>query len=316
MRTSRFSIFGYNSEKSIKIYNRVLKVFLHIPLIVFILIMISYPIYIDVLKNKSLPFGSPWLFMIIYPILIGITDFVATVVHEFGHVFFGFFVGKKFHSITFLAFTIEYSPKNKKISFYHDNKRLIRDRFIAFGSVGMIPKNIKYSPFKDIIYYSGGAAFNLLTWFLLFVFYGNSILSLMMLYSGISTLIPYRYFSAASIGGADGYYVISTLFSFELREIYKAQNEAAKYYFSDIKLSSSEILKAGEILLNSPYLNTKCLGHLLLAKFYINNTNYEKARYHINEIKEMMNVSLNKTFWYDEDAFIKEIREMEDKLSI
>lgn len=101
MRNSRFSIFGYNSEKSIKIYNRVLKVFLQIPLIIFISIMISYPIYTDVLKNKPLPFGSPWLFMIIYPILIGIADFVATVVHEFGHVFFGFFVEKNFIVLLF-----------------------------------------------------------------------------------------------------------------------------------------------------------------------------------------------------------------------
>lgn len=309
MKSEKNSIFGYKSEKSIKMYNRVLKWFLQFPLFVLILFIIVYPLYVSVLKNKPLPFNNPWLFMILYPILIAVSDFIATVVHELGHVFFGILAKKKFYSITFLAFTIEYSSKTKKFSYYHDNKRLIRDKLVAVGSAAMIPNNIKYSPFKDIIYYLGGAIFNLLAWFLLFIFHGNSVLSLMMLYSGISTLIPFRY--ASTTEGADGYYVISTLFSVEVRKIYEMQYESAKYLFSDIKLSSAEIFKVSEFLTNSPYLNNKFLAYFLLASFYIDNKDYAKATEHINKMKKMKGTLLNgETFWYDED----EVKRLEDKI--
>lgn len=308
MKNEKNSIFGYKSEKSIKKYNR----FLMIPYLLitfFVLFLIIRPIFIDVLKRKSLPFNSPLLFMIFYPILIFISDFIATIVHELGHVFFGILAGRKFYSITFLVFTIEYSSKTKKISCYYDNNRLIRDRFIAFGSAAMIPNNIKYSSFNDILYYLGGVIFNLLAWFLLYIFHGNSVLSLMMLYSGLSTLIPYRYVSTT--GGADGYYVISTLFSVEARKIYEMQNEAAKYLFSDIKLSLDEIFKVSEFLINSPYLNNKFLAYFLLASFYIDNKDYAKATEHINKMKEMKETLLNgETFWYDEDT----IKGLEDKI--
>lgn len=301
-------IFKYNSEKSVRIYNRVLTVLLQIPFTIFILFMIVYPICIDILKNKPLPFGSPWLFIIVYPILIVITDFIATIVHELGHVLFGFFSGRKFHSIIFFGITIEYSLKTKKICYYYDNNRLIRDRFIALGSAGMIP-NVKYSPFKDIIYYLGGSILNLIVWLLSFIFYGNSIFSLVMLYSSFSTLIPYRY--SSTTGGSDGYYIISTLFSDEARKIYEIQNEVARYLFLDVKFKVDKIFRISECLINSKYLNNKYLAYLLLVKFYINNEDYLKAIEYINKMKEMKEILLNgEAFWYDED----EIKVLEDKI--
>ncbi len=94
MENSKFSIFGYNSEKSIKNYNR----FLMIPylLITFLLLLIMRPIFIDVIKRKSLLFNSPWLFMIFYSMVIGICNFKVTVVHELVHVFLKFLWGKNF----------------------------------------------------------------------------------------------------------------------------------------------------------------------------------------------------------------------------
>lgn len=302
MKNEKNSIFGYKSEKSIKKYNR----FLMIPYLLitfFVLFLIMRPIFIDVLKRKSLPFNSPWLFMIFYPMLIGICHFIATVVHELGHVFFGILAGKKLYIITFLIFKIEYSRELKKFRFYCDYKGLIRDGFFTYGSIIMGPKNVKYDPFKEVFYYLGGIIFNILVWLLLSIFHGNSVLSLMMLYLGLLALIPYRYSSA--VGGADGYLAISTLFSAELREIYKMQHEAIKYLHSYAKLTSDEILKISEHLINSQYLNNKCLAYFLLASFYIDNKDYAKATEYINRIKEM-----KETFWYDEEA----IKGLEDKI--
>lgn len=310
MKNENRSIFGYRSERSIKIYNRILKVFLQAPLVLLTLFMIFYPLGRDIIKDKPLPFDSPWLFAILYPILIVLSDLFATIVHELGHVFGGFLAGKKFQAITFLVFTIQYCHKTKKIRFYYDDSRMTKDRFIAVGSVLMLPNNDEYSLFKDIFYYLGGSAFNLLAWLLLVIFFGNSVLSFMMLYSGISALIPWRYFSVT--GGSDGYYTLSALFSSESGKIYKMQHEAVKYLYSDIKLSSSEIFQVSEFLMNSPYQNNKVLGYYLLLNLYIDNGDYIKAGEYLQKIKDMKETLFTEeSFWYDED----EVKKFEDRIS-
>ncbi|MDY6037566.1 MAG: hypothetical protein SPI74_00985 [Eubacterium sp.] len=302
MKNEKISIFGYKSEKSIKKYNRLLMI-PYLLITFFILFLIMRPIVIDVLKLKTLPFNNPWLFIIFYPMLIGICHFIAIIVHELGHVFFGILAGKSFYSITFLICKIEYTKELKKFRFHFDCRELHRDGFFTFGSVVMAPKNVKYDSFKEIFYYLGGIIFNLLAWILLFIFHGNSLLSLMMLHLGLLALIPYRYSSAT--GGADGYLAISTLFSDELREIYKIQHEALKYLELDVKLTSDEIFKISEYLIDSQYLNNKCLAYFLLANYYIDNKDYAKATEYINKMKDM-----KEAFWYIED----EIKGLEDKI--
>ncbi|WP_288867668.1 hypothetical protein [uncultured Parvimonas sp.] len=307
MKSNEFYIFEYNSKESVKKYNRILMMLFQIPLLLFILFMIFYPIVVDVLKKKPLPYNNPWLFLIIYPVLIGISGIISTIVHELGHVFFGIITGKSFYDMTFLVFTIEYSKQTKKFHFYYDDSYL-KD-FVAVGKATMVDKNNKYNPFNNIIYYLGGAIFNILAWILLFIFQGNSILSLMMLYSGLSALIPFRYISTT--GGFDGYLIISTLFSPKAREMYKMQHEVAKYLFAGVKLTADEIFKISEYLIHSPYLNNQCLAYFLLAEFYLDNRCFEKATYYVDEIKEMKKILLKgEAFWYNED----EIKRLEDNI--
>lgn len=310
MKNENRSIFGYRPEKSIKIYNRTLKVFLQAPLVLLTLFMIFYPIGRDIINNKPLPFDSPWLFAILYPILIVLSDLFATIVHELGHIFMGFLGGYRFYSITFLVFTIQYCHKTKKFRFYYDDSRMTKDRFIAVGSAGMLPNKGEYSPFKDILFFLGGSAFNLLAWLLLVIFFGNSVLSFMMLYSGISALIPWRYFSVT--GGSDGYYTLSTLFSSESGKIYKMQHEVSNHLYSDAKLSSPEIFQASDFFIKLPYQNSKFVGYYLLLNFYIDNENYIKAGEYLQKIKDMKETLFTEeSFWYDED----EVKKFEDRIS-
>lgn len=91
-------------------------------------------------------FGFAIAFLVLFP--------VNTIVHEAGHLTFGYLAGMKFSSIRFSWFRLMRIGKKVR-------GRLLRGKEVA-GSCEMYPKNAKNVRARMIFYALGGATFNLI----------------------------------------------------------------------------------------------------------------------------------------------------------
>ena len=91
-------------------------------------------------------FGVAIVFLVFFP--------VNTIVHEAGHLVFGYLAGMKFSSIRFSWFRLMRIGKKVR-------GRLLRGKEVA-GSCEMYPKNAKNVRARMIFYALGGATFNLI----------------------------------------------------------------------------------------------------------------------------------------------------------